>query len=1333
MTMIFRYLKQNVWLASMLVVLLGYAPVQAQSRTDAARKAAIQQIITQLPAQNAGEFNTLNGRLVALGPDAWRALTHMLVPPGTGDDTYPRYALNGLAKYLTSSAKERPLRSFEQVLLEGLQSKSIQPSDKIFLMAQLELTGSNASIDELSSLLGDQRLGGPAARALTSIGTAQAFDAVWEALSDASPTQQATLLKTIGDAQRTGIADQLKRYLQSEHPPVKAAALYALAQTGDPDAASAFRNARFQADSWTAMDHTALRLRYARRLSEEGHHKESQNTCRQILGSQAPSSVKNEALSLLVDQQGTDALDAVIRAATGSDPKLRASALQGATHLGGTDVTNRWTLLLGKQSPAARADIIAMLGRRGDQKALPYVTGALTDQNQQVRLAAIDAAAQLGGPSVISNLLQALTNTHNAKEIAALKAALLRLPTDQVTSAVGDRLGQGSTPARVALLQLLEERRASGQAEAVLRQTDAEDATVRQAALGALKQVGTGQQLAAMADHLGQLQADNEQALMQQAMGAAAERSADPGQSQKVVLNALNQASGSQQALLLGVLPHLPASGTLKTVITNTKHSNAIVRSAAVQALANWPYAPAVHPLLTLLQQSSNAADRTVAAQGYGRLVRDLKFADFDKVARLDSALQASHSTDERAPLLDALSTVHTAGAVQLASRYFNDPGVGDQALHVAAHILASSSNQGTSLNAADVASAVTASLNGPGIHQKLQQYIAAERQKQEESRAFTSLFDGKDLSGWTGATDAYEVNNGMIEVKPNTHGNLFTEDTYSDFVFRFEFKLTPGANNGLGIRAPLEGDAAYRGMELQILDNTADKYANLHKYQFHGSIYGVVPAKRGALNPVGEWNSEEVTARGSRITVKLNGQTIVDADLDTVQAIDGREHPGLHRSSGHIGFLGHGDKVYFRNIRIKDLNAYAPTYASSGNSGRKMNEPPEGFHALFNGRNLDGWKGLVGNPETRAKMSAQELARKQVKADSIMRKHWSVRDGVLYFDGDGQSLTTDKDYGDFEMMVDWKIDPHGDSGIYLRGSPQVQIWDITEWPQGSGGLYNNQKHPSGPMVAADHPIGEWNHFRIKMIGDRVTVHLNGQLVVSNVVMENYWNRDKPIYPTGQIELQSHTTPLFFKNIFIREFPRTQSLFNGQDLSGWQRVGGQAGGWQASDGVLSTEGGGAEWKRGQGGGWLSTDKQYDNFKLEMDYRLPEGGNSGIFLRAPHEGDPAFAGMEIQLLDDDANPYRDLEPWQYTGSIYDVQAPSQDAHKQAGEWQHISIVCDGPKVHVTLNGQQIIDTNLIDHMDRVEKHPGLKRRKGYIGLQNHNTKIEFRNITIKELK
>ncbi|MBI2431470.1 MAG: DUF1080 domain-containing protein [Candidatus Hydrogenedentes bacterium] len=390
---------------------------------------------------------------------------------------------------------------------------------------------------------------------------------------------------------------------------------------------------------------------------------------------------------------------------------------------------------------------------------------------------------------------------------------------------------------------------------------------------------------------------------------------------------------------------------------------------------------------------------------------------------------------------------------------------------------------------------------------------------------------------------------------------------------------------------------------------------------------------------------------------------------------------------------------------------------------------PPKGFVSLFNGHDLKGWKGLVGDPKKRAEMNAEQMKAAQAEADALMNQHWSVQDGVLFFDGNGSHLCTNRDYGDFEMLVDWKIEKGGDSGLYLRGTPQVQIWDPNDRPEGSGGLYNNKNHPKNPLLCADHQPGEWNQFRIQMIGDKVTVYLNDQLIVDNVVLENYWENDKPIYETGQIELQAHGSKVWWKNVYLRAIPRDhewQPLFNGQDLTGWEPIDGPKESWGVEDGMLYTTG-------GAGGGWLSTTAQYKDFDLQLEFRVPENGNSGVFIRAPRKGNPAFEGSEIQVLDDFGSEYRTLEPWQYTGSVYHTVAPSRRVTRPAGEWQQMRIRAEGPHVQVWVNGFQTIDANLNDHLDKIADHPGIPRTEGYIGFQNHGSRLDYRNIQIYEIK
>jgi hypothetical protein len=374
--------------------------------------------------------------------------------------------------------------------------------------------------------------------------------------------------------------------------------------------------------------------------------------------------------------------------------------------------------------------------------------------------------------------------------------------------------------------------------------------------------------------------------------------------------------------------------------------------------------------------------------------------------------------------------------------------------------------------------------------------------------------------------------------------------------------------------------------------------------------------------------------------------------------------------------------------------------------------------------------------------MAPRELAAAQTAADETMRAHWKVVDGVLAFDGKGESLCTTGDYGDFELLADWKIEKGGDSGLYLRGSPQVQIWDAEANPAGSGGLFNNEKAPSQPLEKADRPVGEWNAFRILMIGERVTVYLNDKRVVDNTVLESYWERDESIYPSGQIELQAHGNPLYFRSIFIREIPREASvpgmadaeasegfapLFNGRDLAGWT---GGGGGYAAEDGkiVVHPE---------RGGGNLYTTEEYTDFVLRFDFRLTPAANNGLGVRAPLEGDAAYAGMEIQILEDGSPVYWGLEPYQHHGSIYGVVPARRGVLRPVGEWNSEEVTVKGRRVTVVVNGTTVVDADLdeasaggtIDGKD----HPGLERASGHVGFLGHGSPLELRNIRIKEIR
>jgi hypothetical protein len=433
-----------------------------------------------------------------------------------------------------------------------------------------------------------------------------------------------------------------------------------------------------------------------------------------------------------------------------------------------------------------------------------------------------------------------------------------------------------------------------------------------------------------------------------------------------------------------------------------------------------------------------------------------------------------------------------------------------------------------------------------------------------------------------------------------------------------------------------------------------------------------------------------------------------------------------------------------------------------------QVTTPPPGFTALFNGKDLAGWFGWgTRDPRDLLAMTPEELAeyKKQSleggplvnkKSDEHVKAHWKVQDGELVNDGKGLYLTTDQDYGNFELLVDYKMLPLGDSGIYLRGVPQVQIWDYTEEKKfplganlGSGGLWNNEKGSPGkdPLVKADKAFGEWNRFRIVMVGSRVSVWLNDKLVVDHAILENYFDKKKPadqrqpILARAPIQLQTHGSEIRWRNVFIREIGSDEantilankggdgftSLFNGRNLDGWQ---GAVENYEVVDGAIVC-------KKGKGGNLLTKD-EYGDFVARVQFKLPPGGNNGLAIRCPLEGNTAYVGMtELQVLDDNYEKVKGkLDPRQVHGSAYGMVAAARGYQHPIGEWNFQEVTVKGSTIKVELNGTVILDTDLskVDLATVMAKsaHPGKDRTTGFFGFAGHNDPVPFRSVLIKKL-
>jgi hypothetical protein len=411
--------------------------------------------------------------------------------------------------------------------------------------------------------------------------------------------------------------------------------------------------------------------------------------------------------------------------------------------------------------------------------------------------------------------------------------------------------------------------------------------------------------------------------------------------------------------------------------------------------------------------------------------------------------------------------------------------------------------------------------------------------------------------------------------------------------------------------------------------------------------------------------------------------------------------------------------------------------------------EPPAGFTALYNGKDLTGWRGgdtfdhrkLLAMPEDKR---AEQLA----KWTADMQQHWKASGEELLNDGHGKYCTTEREFGNFELLVEYNMAPNGDSGIYLRNVPQVQIWDPTQddpggklgRAKGSGGLWNNSPGAPGkdPLVLADKPAGEWNKFRIVMVGARVSIWLNDKLVVDHALLENYYDRKTPIPARGPICLQTHGAPIKWRNIFIREIGPEEAnkilaekggegfapAWDGQTFAGWK---GPVDNYEIVDGAIRC----LEKK----GGTIYWDQELSDFAARLEFKVPSGGNNGLAIRYPGTGDTAYVGMcELQVLAEDY-PGK-LDPRQVHGSAYGMAAAVLGYQNPVGTWNFQEVTVKGSTIRVELNGTVILDTDLakIDPATVMggKPHPGMTRTSGFFGFAGHNDPVSFRNIRIKKL-
>lgn len=988
------------------IVLLAFISIGSFAQDRRTLDTKIADALAQMPTNDLEQRDRVMTELSGLGADGFHKLSQLLTSPGVGDDTAVRFAINSLARFVSSFGREEARDVVEDGLLKALEAHK-DAEVKTFLLNQLNLAGTEKCIPVVKEYLTIDELTEPAAQTLVQMATDDAAKALYEALSGAGDENRATLVRALGELRYDEAVNTITSMVNTDDINLRKTSLVALAQIGHPDSYKILRNAAKEVDyEYESTNAAEAFLSYGNRLAERGELNLSQKTLKTVMkANRTANRLHNQSAALAVYAQHFDdeALPILLKAVDNDNKEFRYSILNIAENLGGAAATRMWINKAGASTSEVKAEIIDMLGRRGDKLAVNFVISSLNDPSQEVREDAIAAIVKLHGSEAIPVLLN---HVSEGNDLDASKLALNQLLSKKHLAPVAEKMKLSSGATKGAFIDLIAAKGGNNYFNEILATTRSTDINEKEAAFEALKSISKSENLDALINLLLETNNEDEVSQVQQAVVSAAKGDKTEQTEQGKLLQALKSTDKKERIIVL--LPEIGGEVVLETVDDYFRNSTGPLKTTAFEALAAWKDYSAAASLYEIAE--STAGDyREKAFQNFVRQVRSADLPDDQKLLQYRKIMPfASGEADQRL-VINAIGNLKTF----LSMVY-------------------------------------------------LEQFLENKALQQASARAIMriTLPDSDGLNGLSG-----------------------------------------------------------------------EKARSLLK----------------------------------RVASVITGD---ESDYDII-----------------------------------NINNYLDQMSSD-----------EGFISMFNGKNLDGWQGLVGNPISRAKMNPQELAERQEEANSKMHENWVVKDNTIVFNGSGDNLASVKEYGDFEMIVDWRITKDGDSGIYLRGTPQVQIWDTTRVDVGaqvgSGGLYNNQKYESKPLKVADNPIGEWNTFRIKMIGENVSVYLNGELVVDNVPLENYWDRSQPIFPRGPIELQAHGTDLAFRDIYVREIMTDEiglteeekaegfvSLFNGMNLNGWQ---GNTTDYYAQNGDLVVQP-----ARG-GHGNLFTDDQYSDFVFRFEFQLTPG-------------------------------------------------------------------------------------------------------------------------------
>jgi len=886
-------------------------------------------ILGKYPARGAAEMDGLAARLLSLGREGVLEVCRRLAGPGKAPDASARYAVDGLSLHVSrpgGAEKERLL--YVGALLAALD-KAPDADVKAFIISQVQIAGKGEAVKSLTRYVKDPRLGEPATRALLTIRTPEAEKALFMSLGPSTGMNRIAIIKALGDLGSRAAVKSLLPFADTRDDGLREAALQALAAIGDRRAEKVLSTIPIVSSAVERAKAVSRYLLFARRQTGAGQKDACVRICRNMidkLAASEESQVRSEALSLLVETIGKDAMDDLVRAMDSPDRQYRGRALELATRVPGQEATGKWLGRISEVPPEARADIIDMLGERGDKTALPLLLENLKDVEKAVRLAAIPAVFKLGGREALPNLMP-LLSAGDDEEIALVKLALLGAPGELAVTLAAGAFADAPPLAKKALIEVLAARQAREHADLIWEAVKDGNEVVRPAALAALENVVWGDDLPRTIDLLLTATSPAEVSSLQNALAAAAGLIPDPERRADLILAALEKEKGARRADLVRVLARIGGAKALQTVVAETKSPDPRTQTAAVYALSNWPDMGASEALLDIARTADDRKYGYLGVQGYVRLVNASGMPADQKLGSLKGVLEAARETNEKNIVVAGLANVRTGESFRTALLLLSDPLFRAKAAEAAARIaMPMPGDKGL------------AGVETARRLKKTEAFLEDEWfREQVERRAtdilveegFVPLFNDEDLLGWKGLVEDPVKRPKMSPVELRAAGQKADEDMrlhwkvldgvlvfdgkgqslcttrdYGDFELFADWKIEPGGDSGIYLRG---------SPQVQIWDPAKgpEGSGGLYNNQI-GPSKPLVPAD----NPVGSWNTFHILMAGERVTVYLNDVLVTDGVI--MENYWERGKPIY--ATGQIELQAHSTPLDFKDIYLREI-----------------------------------------------------------------------------------------------------------------------------------------------------------------------------------------------------------------------------------------------------------------------------------------------------------------------------------------------------------------------------------------------------------------------------